>query len=59
MRQLFRELPEACDNTLEIAEMCEVSFVEKEGMYMPRFPCPPGEDETSCCLLYTSDAADE
>jgi len=47
MRQLFRELPDACDNTLRVAEMCEVSFVEKEGQYMPRFPCPPGEDETS------------
>ncbi len=47
MRQLFRELPEACDNTLAVAEQCEVSFVEKEGQYMPRFPCPPGEDETS------------
>jgi DNA polymerase-3 subunit alpha len=47
MRQLFRELPGACDNTLRIAEMCEVSFVEKEGQYMPRFPCPAGEDETS------------
>ncbi len=47
MRALFRELPEACDNTLRIAEQCEVSFVEKEGQYMPRFPCPPGEDETS------------
>ena len=47
MRHLFRELPEACDNTLRIAEMCDVSFVEKEGQYMPRFPCPAGEDETS------------
>ncbi|CCH77939.1 DNA polymerase III subunit alpha [Nostocoides japonicum T1-X7] len=47
MRQLFRELPEACDNTLAIAERCEVSFTEGEGRYMPRFPCPPGEDETS------------
>ncbi len=47
MRHLWRELPEACDNTLRIAEMCEVSFTEGEGRYMPRFPCPPGEDETS------------
>ncbi len=47
MRQLFRELPEACDNTLAVAERCEVSFTEGEGKYMPRFPCPPGEDETS------------
>ncbi len=47
MRHLFRELPEACDNTLLIAERCEVDFVEGEGRYMPRFPCPPGENEES------------
>ncbi|GAA2023681.1 DNA polymerase III subunit alpha [Terrabacter terrae] len=47
MRHLWRELPEACDNTLLIAERCEVSFTEGEGRYMPRFPCPEGEDETS------------
>ena len=47
MRELWRELPQACDNTLLIAEQCEVSFTEGEGRYMPRFPCPEGEDETS------------
>ncbi|EWT01163.1 DNA polymerase III subunit alpha [Intrasporangium oryzae NRRL B-24470] len=47
MRHVWRELPEACDNTLLIAERCEVSFTEGEGRYMPRFPCPVGEDETS------------
>ena len=47
MRHLWRELPTACDNTLAIAERCEVSFVEETGKYMPRFPCPEGEDETS------------
>ncbi|GAB96285.1 DNA polymerase-3 subunit alpha [Kineosphaera limosa] len=47
MRHLWRELPQACDNTLAIAERCEVSFTEGEGRYMPRFPCPPGEDERS------------
>ena len=47
MRHLWRELPEACDNTLLIADMCEVSFTEGEGRYMPRFPCPPGENEES------------
>jgi DNA polymerase-3 subunit alpha len=41
MRHVFRELPEACDNTLLIAERCDVSFTEGEGRYMPRFPCPP------------------
>jgi DNA polymerase-3 subunit alpha len=47
MRHIWRELPEACDNTLLVAEMCEVSFTEGEGRYMPRFPCPPGENEES------------
>ena len=47
MRRVWRELPEACDNTLLIAERCDVSFAEGEGRYMPRFPCPPGESEQS------------
>ena len=47
MRHLWRELPEACDNTLLIAERCDVSFTEGEGRYMPRFPVPEGEDDTS------------
>ncbi|MEO6144178.1 MAG: DNA polymerase III subunit alpha, partial [Dermatophilaceae bacterium] len=47
MRHLWRELPEACDNTLLIAERCDVGFTQGEGAYMPRFPCPDGEDETS------------
>ncbi len=47
MRHTWRELPEACDNTLLIAEMCDISFTEGEGRFMPRFPCPPGESEES------------
>jgi len=47
MRALFADLPEACDNTLAIAERCEISFTEGSGTYMPRFPCPPGETEDS------------
>ncbi len=47
MRRVWRDLPEACDNTLLIAERCEVSFTEGEGRYMPRFPVPDGESEQS------------
>lgn len=47
MRHLWRELPQACDNTMLVADMCEVSFTEGEGRYMPRFDCPPGESEQS------------
>jgi len=44
MRELFRELPEACDNTLLVAERCEVAFTEGRDL-MPRFPVPEGETE--------------
>ena len=47
MRDLFRELPEACDTTLEIAERCEIDFELSTGKYMPRFPVPEGETEES------------
>ncbi|OLT39869.1 DNA polymerase III subunit alpha [Serinicoccus sp. CNJ-927] len=47
MREVWRELPEACDNTLLVADRCDISFTEGEGRYMPRFPVPEGEDETS------------
>jgi DNA polymerase-3 subunit alpha len=48
MRSLWADkydLREACDNTLLIAERCEVSFTEGNGTYMPRFPVPEGETE--------------
>ena len=44
MRQLFRDHPEACDNTLAIAERCDVQF-NTQANYMPRFPVPEGENE--------------
>jgi len=47
MRHAFRELPQACDNTLEIADRCDVSFTVGEGRYMPRFPVPEGESDQS------------
>ena len=47
MRALFADLPEACDNTLAIAERCQIHFEEGTGTYMPQFPVPDGETETS------------
>ncbi len=46
MRSLWSELPEACDNTLLVAERCEVSFNEGANL-MPRFGVPAGETEES------------
>lgn len=45
MRNVFRDFPEACDNTLLIAERCESSFEKRD--LMPRFPVPEGETEAS------------
>jgi DNA polymerase-3 subunit alpha len=45
MRHLFRDHPEACDNTLLIAERVDVSFENRD--LMPRFPVPEGETEAS------------
>ncbi len=44
MRHLWREFPEACDNTLLVAERCEVSFAEGADL-MPRVPVPEGYTE--------------
>ncbi|MFC5908341.1 DNA polymerase III subunit alpha [Streptacidiphilus monticola] len=48
MRELFRELPEACDNTLLIGEMIEpydevFDYVDR----MPQFDVPEGETQAS------------
>ncbi|SIN78270.1 DNA polymerase-3 subunit alpha [Agromyces cerinus subsp. cerinus] len=44
MRHVFRDYPEACDNTLLIAERADVKF-NTSANYMPRFPVPEGESE--------------
>ena len=46
MRQLFKDLPESCDNTLVIAERCQISMREGENL-LPHFPVPTGESEES------------
>ena len=51
MRELFKDFPQACDNTLEIAERCNVMFDDHEdGAFMPEFDCPQGWDATSLFL---------
>ena len=43
MRQLFAELPDACDNTLQIAERCDVEIKFGEPQ-LPSYPLPEGHD---------------
>ncbi|MBC9732075.1 DNA polymerase III subunit alpha [Nocardioides marmotae] len=50
MRELWADrngMREACDNTLALAERCEVEFVESTGGYMARADIPAGETEES------------
>ena len=49
MRRLFSEMPQACDNTLLVAEQCDVHFrtVDEGASYMPAFPVPEGETDES------------
>ena len=44
MRALFADLPEACDNTIDIARRCAF-MVNKRDPIMPRFPIPEGRTE--------------
>src|SRR5690606_34376848 len=46
MRHIFRDHPESCDNTLLIAERAHVEF-DTQANYMPQFPVPEGETESS------------
>ncbi|MSW03080.1 MAG: DNA polymerase III subunit alpha [Actinobacteria bacterium] len=46
MRELFKEIPESCDNTLLIAERCNVSLREGENL-LPQFAVPAGQTEDS------------
>jgi len=51
MRHLFSEIPAACDNTLWIAERCnvEIEFGEPK---LPRFPLPEGFETDTAYLEY-------
>jgi len=46
MRDVWRELPDACDNTLLIAERCNINFVEGQDL-LPSFAVPAGETENT------------
>ncbi|HLK24311.1 MAG TPA: DNA polymerase III subunit alpha [Caulobacteraceae bacterium] len=44
MRRLFADLPEACDNTLDIARRCAFMVVKRNPI-LPRFPTSEGRSE--------------
>src|SRR5207247_2716054 len=46
MRALFAEAPDACDNTLLVAERADVELEFGQAV-LPAFPVPDGHDENS------------
>ena len=56
MRDVFRELPDACDNTLLIAERADVE-IEFGQAILPSFPVPEGHDENSYLRELTMEGA--
>ena len=46
MRKLFADIPQACDNTLLIAERCNIKMRENENL-LPQYSVPAGETEDS------------
>ena len=58
MRALFAEVPDACDNTLLIAERADVE-IEFGQAILPAFPVPEGHDENSYLRELTMEGAKE
>jgi DNA polymerase-3 subunit alpha len=59
MRWLFDEIPEACDNTLWIAERCSVD-IEFGNPQLPNFPLPEGfENDAEYLRFLTFEGAKE
>ncbi len=46
MAELFHEYPEACENTVKIADMCDLTIPTGQ-LIFPRFELPAGETEDS------------
>ncbi len=63
MREVFRDLPEACDNTLAIAEMCDLRLAYgdqvplEERFHVPRFEPPEGMDRDEHLRRLVEDGA--
>ncbi|MCL2342362.1 MAG: DNA polymerase III subunit alpha [Firmicutes bacterium] len=49
MRALYPDFPEACDNTVKIAETCDFEF-EFGNYHLPKFALPEGEDDAPAYL---------
>lgn len=51
MREYFRNVPEACDNTVKIAEMCHAEY-DFNTIHLPAFEIPQGFEDNKKYLEY-------
>ena len=58
MRELFADIPEACDNTLLIAERVSVEFDESAN-YMPEWPVDAGDTDVAAFRRAVADGLSE
>ncbi|MGH2829945.1 MAG: DNA polymerase III subunit alpha, partial [Actinomycetota bacterium] len=58
MRELFRDHPQACDATLDIAERCELS-IEFDTLHLPPFTPPTGETQEAYLRRLVEEGARE
>ncbi len=56
MRRLFRDLPDACDNTIRIAEKCAFTLHDL-GYRFPDYPVPDGESPDSYLKYLVAEGA--
>ncbi|MBV9440379.1 MAG: DNA polymerase III subunit alpha [Candidatus Eremiobacteraeota bacterium] len=58
MRELFADVPEACDNTVEIAKRIDIRIPEKV-FYLPDYPVPSTAADDTAGVLPAPDAGAE
>jgi DNA polymerase-3 subunit alpha len=54
MKELFADFPDAVENTLRIAEMCNLE-IELGKLHLPNFPLPPGFNSLDNYLTYQAE----
>ncbi len=57
MEELFAQYPDALENTMKIADMCDPDVIPTGQWILPKFPVPDGETDKSYLVKLTYDRA--
>jgi DNA polymerase-3 subunit alpha len=58
MFELWSDLPEACENTLKIADRIDIRIPEKI-FHLPQYPVPPAQDEERTAESYLTELCEQ